>query len=141
VQQKALSPEIRAAVRMVRKYSNETILLVRNKIKTADELNAFIDKKKQDLCVLERQRGTVYNRMKSAKTPEAVETLKAERDKLSGKIKVVRQELFYAHDILSRKSDIARQIRIELTLRAERRNLEQRQQQSKPKSKERGMAR
>ncbi|MCL2857248.1 MAG: relaxase/mobilization nuclease domain-containing protein [Oscillospiraceae bacterium] len=117
---KPLSPEIRAAVRLIRKYSEQTRLLYRERIETVEQLTAFIDTHKQNLSDFERQRVRIYNRMKSAKTPEAMDMFKAERDELSGKIKVIRKKLYYAHDVLSRHGDIERQIRVERELRAKR---------------------
>ena len=73
--------------------------------------------------------------MKSVKTPEALDLLKSERDELSGKIKSIRQELFYAHDIFDNSPDVERQLRQELKLRSERLLSEQ------PKNMERGKMR
>ncbi|MCL2409965.1 MAG: relaxase/mobilization nuclease domain-containing protein [Oscillospiraceae bacterium] len=135
---KPLSPELCTAVRMVRKFSEQTRLLCRHKIETEEQLTSFVDSRKEDLSDLGRQRGRVYNRMKSAKTPEALDSLKSERDELTGKIKTIRHELFYARDILARSADIDRQIRVELRLRAERFRLGQSKQLQQ---KERGIAR
>ena len=120
-----ISPEIRAAIRQIQKYSKETALLCRNRIETVEQLTAFINNRRGDLGDLERQRGKVYNRMKSAKTPETMDSLKSERDNLSEAIKTIRQELFYAHDIMNRSADIKRQIRVEQKLQSERRRQQQ----------------
>ena len=119
---KPLSPEMRAAIRIARKYTEQIRLLGKNRINTDTELKSFIANRKDSLGDLERQRGKVYNRMKSAKTPEDLEKLKAERDILSGDIKTIRKELFHANDILKRSKDIEKQLRIEMNLRSEQLN-------------------
>jgi len=116
--QRPLSPELRAAVRQMRKISAETRLLCRHRIETKEQLTTFMDSRKQDLGALERERGRVYNRMKSAKTPDKMRELKTERDELSGEIKAIRKELYYAHDIMTRSQGIRRRLRVEQELRA-----------------------
>jgi hypothetical protein len=118
--QKPLTPEVRAAVRQMRKYSEQTRMLCHHRIETVDQLKVFIDDRKRDLGELEQQRGKVYNRMRSAKTPETLQTLKSERDELSCKIKSVRRELYLANDVMNRSMDVKRQIRAELEMKAER---------------------
>jgi len=117
-----LSPQLRSAIRIARKISEQTRLLVRNQINTDVELNTFISERRNDLGDLERQRGKVYNRMKSAKTPDDLEKLKTERDILSAEIKIIRRELFLSHDILKRSTEIELQLRAELKLRSEHYN-------------------
>ncbi|MCL2426501.1 MAG: relaxase/mobilization nuclease domain-containing protein [Oscillospiraceae bacterium] len=115
-----LSSQMRAAIRLARKYSEQTRLLVRNRINTDVELNTFISECRSDIGGLERQRGKVYNRMRSAKTPEDLEKLKTERDALSASIKTIRRELYLSHDILKRSAEVERQLRIELKLHSDR---------------------
>ena len=121
---KPLSPEIRAAQRFCKKYSEQVRLVCKHKINTDVELNAFITVRGKDLYDLVQQRGRVYNRMKSAKTPEDLEKLKSERDKLSGEIKTIRRELWLSHDILKQLADIKRKVSVEMKLRTERYNNE-----------------
>ena len=117
-----LSPQMRVAIRHVRKLSEQIRLLANNCINTDVELNAHITTRRDDLSSLERQRGKVYNRMKSAKTPENLEKLKKERDILSAEIKIIRRELFLSHDILKQSAEVERQLRNELNLRSEHNN-------------------
>ena len=92
------------------KYSAETRLLCRNKIETPEQLKDFIGAKNEQRRELEHQRGKVYNKMKSAKTPEQKAVLVEQRDKLSAEIKTVRRELFYAGDIEKRREEIRQKI-------------------------------
>jgi len=117
-----LSPQMRAAVRLVQKYSDQIRLMGKHRIKTDVDLKAFIAERKSDLGDLERQRGKVYNRMKSARAPEDLEKLKSDRDELSGAIKIIRRELWLSFDILERSAEIEKQLRFEMKLRAEHYN-------------------
>ena len=132
----ALSPQIRAAVRQMHKYSEETRLLCRHRIETEEQLTAFIENRKENLGELERQRGKVYNRMKSAKTPEKLTELKTGRDGLSAQIKVIRQELYYARDIFARRRDIQRQIQTERQLRQKQERRHEKQKTKTIKTRE-----
>jgi len=117
---RAISPELRTAVRFMQKYSEQIRLVCKHRINTDVELKAFMTDRGKDLGDLERQRGKVYNRMKSIKSPEDLEKLTSERDVLSGDIKTIRRELRLSHDILKRCAEIERQVRAEIKLRAER---------------------
>jgi ParB-like chromosome segregation protein Spo0J len=102
---------MRAAIRQMEKYSAQTRLLCRHKIKTPEQLSAFIDGRKQEKSALIKERERVYNRLKTAKkhdaeSPEKVEALYAQRDELSEKIKVIGKELYYADDIFKRQNEI-----------------------------------
>lgn len=131
------TPELRAAIRQMQKYSAETRLLCRNKIETPEQLKAFIATKNQDRSSLARERCKVYNKMKSAKTPEQKDALVKQRNKLSAEIKTVRRELFYAGDIDKRHEEIRRMIQAQRELNAQRLETEK----SKTKTKERGLSR
>ena len=132
------TPELRAAIRQMEKYSAETRLLCRHKIETSEQLKDFIGAKNQERVSLERARGKVYNKMKSAKTPEKMVELKSDRDKLSAEIKVIRRELFYAGDIEKRHEEIREKLRAQREYQAKQ--LEQQNPQQN-KNKERGYTR
>ena len=105
------TPELRAAIRQMKKYSAETQLLCRHKIETLEQLTAFIESRSEQRKALEQERSKVYNRMKSAKTPEKLQELKSERDGLSSQIKIIRKELFYANDVFLRSHEIREKLR------------------------------
>jgi len=116
---RAVSPELRTAIRFMQKYSEQIRLVCKHRVNTDVELKAFINVRGKDLGELERQRGKVYNRMKSIKSPEDLEKLKFERDVLSGDIKIIRRELRLSHDIIKHCAEIERQVRAEIKLRTE----------------------
>ena len=104
------TPEIREAVRRLERYSQQTELLCRHKLKTPEQVQDFIGTKKQQRTTLERERIRVYNRMKKADSPEKLAELKFERDDLSKQIKVIRKELFLANSVLTEREDIRRKL-------------------------------
>ncbi len=132
------TPELRAAIRQMEKYSAETRLMCCNKIETSEQLKAFIDVKNQERSSLERERCKVYNQRKSAKTPEHKEALTEQRNKLSAEIKTIRRELFYACDIDKRHEEILHMIQAQREYQRAQLGLDKPQQN---KNKERGHSR
>jgi hypothetical protein len=118
------TPELRAAIRQMEKYSAETRLLCRHKIETPEQLTAFIESRSEQRKAIEQERGKVYNRMKSAKTPKKLQELKSERDELSSQIKIIRKELFYANDVLLRLHEIRDKLRVQREFQAQQINQE-----------------
>ena len=115
-----LSPELRAAQRQCRKFSDQITLICKHRIKTTADLKTFITERNAELGDQKRLRGKVYNRMKSAKTPEVLEKLKSKRDELTGGIQTIRHELKLSEDVLKQSAEVERLIRTEMKLRSER---------------------
>lgn len=111
-----ISAEMRMELRKLDKLSEVTKLLCKHKISTQDELKSFIAERRQILSEFGRERGKVYNKLKSAKTPEQVTELKSDRDRLSEAMKILRRELFCADDILKntekRREILAKEMKI-----------------------------
>jgi len=124
------TPEIREAVRRLDKYSQQTQLLCRHKLKTPEQVKVFIGERNQQRTTLERERVRVYNRMKKADTPEKLAGFKSERDDLSKQIKVIRKELFLANSVLTEREEIRRK------LQAQRGLGKQYLEKDKPKTKQ-----
>ena len=137
LQRTCFTPEMREAIRRMERYSQQTRLLWRHKIETPEQLQNFIDSHNQQRQELEHERGRVYNRMKSAKTPEKLAELKTERDTLSAEIKVIRGELFLAGSAQREHEEIRRKIQAQRELDVRQRE----QEKSQIQNKERGYSR
>lgn len=135
-QRTVYTPALRAAIRQMDKYSAETRLLWQHKIETPEQLSAFIENRNEQRKTLERERGNVYNRMKSAKTPEKLQKLKSERDELSSQIKIIRKELFYANDVSAQWRDIRDKVRAQRELQARQITQEKLKQQNRKKERD-----
>ena len=131
--------ELREAIRCMERYSRQTRLLCRHKIQTPEQLQSFIDSRNSQRQELERERSKVYNRMKSAKTPEKLVELRTERDALSAKIKDIRTDLFIAGGVQKEHGEIRRKIAAQRELDARR--LEAEKSKAHHKIKERGYSR
>ena len=99
----------------------------------------MIDAKNQDKSELERERVKVYNKMRSAKSPDELTVLKSERDGLSAKIKDVRTELYLLGSVREECDEIRRKILAQRELDA--RLFEASKPKQKNKSYERDSAR
>jgi hypothetical protein len=113
------TPELRASIRLMERYSQETRLLCRNKIQTPEQLSAFVESRKTARKVLEDERIRIYSKLKSAKSPDERTALLDKRDKISVEIKVIRHEIFLAGDVEKRAEEIRNKLRAqkEYTLR------------------------
>lgn len=100
------TPELRAAVRQIERYSEQTLLLCRHMLKSNTDVTAFIDNRKQGISTLEKERGEIYNRMRSVKTPIILNQFKVERDALSKQITAMRKEVKIAQGAFTSREDI-----------------------------------
>ncbi len=123
------TPELRASIRLMERYSKETRLLCRNKIHTPEQLAAFAASRRQQRKELEQERVRVYGKMKSAKTPEQKATLVEQRDRLSADIKVLRHELFLVGDIEKRTAEIRQKLKAQQEYERQQRGQGKPQQQ------------
>lgn len=132
------TPELRAEIRKLDKYCQQTRLLAYNKINTPEQLQTFIEKREQQAKALIGERNRIYNKIRSAKTPEAVQELREQRNAITETLAPVFKDLRLARDIQERHRELAEKVRAERALRAQRLALEKPQT---IKHKERGYER
>jgi hypothetical protein len=125
------TPELRAAVKQLERYADQTRLLCRHKLNTDADVTAFVAVRKQNISLLSREREKVYSHMKSAKTPESLAVLKSERDELSTQIAFYRKEVKTAQNVLTGWEDIRRKIQAQRELDRRWREREQSHQRTK----------
>jgi hypothetical protein len=138
-QKQRYTPEMRGAIRRIERYSEQTRLLCRHKIETPEQLTAFIESRNEQRKVLFKEQERVYNRMKSTKTPEQLESLQSERDDLSKQILAVRKELAIATAAQKSAEEIRRKLQAQREFEKQRLEAEKAKQQNK--NKERGHSR
>ena len=117
-------------VRQLRKYSEQIRLLVRNKIDTSEQLQAFREKTQSRMDDLISQRTHIQNKLRRAKAPEAIETLKVEKTTLTEHIALLRRSLRAAAEIEERTAQMKEKLAI---IRESELHEKQKQQQSKPR--------
>lgn len=91
-------------VRRIRKYSEQTRLIVRNKIDTMEQLQSFMVDTKNHIDELTRQRTHIQNKLRRAKEPEVIESLKVEKTALTKHITPLRRNLRVASEIEERSA-------------------------------------
>jgi hypothetical protein len=74
------TPELRQALRRIEQFSQQTRFVCRYKIETPEQMQNIITEKNKEQSELNRERGKVYNKMRSAKSPTILEELKSERN-------------------------------------------------------------
>ena len=99
-----LSPQLREEVRKMDQYDEDTRLLCKYHIGTAEELSAFREETIQKIHALVQERNGIYNKIRRAAEPEKVE-LKAKARAVSQQISPLRKELKCADRIWDRSLD------------------------------------
>jgi hypothetical protein len=107
-----LSPEMRAEVRKLDKYTREFDLINRHHLETEEAVRDFIPAREQTLAELVAQRKTCSNRMRYLSGDE-YQTALGQRDILSRQIKILRKEVYTARGILDGLEEKRRILNIE----------------------------
>ena len=130
-----LSPEMREAGRMCDKYSACARLMARERLRTDEDVSAFITDSEHKMEELSEARNKVRNKLRRASDPDQIEQLKAERDGLTAKISKLRKDIRTADFTLERSTQVRDDIKTELehcrgdhikTLRKDHRDREER---------------
>ena len=96
-----LSPQLREEVRKMDQYAEDTRLLCKYHIGTAEELSAFRDETIQKIHALVQERTGIYNKIRRAAEPEKTQ-LKEQAKAISKQIAPLRKELKCADRIWDR---------------------------------------
>ena len=96
-----LSPQLREEVRKMDQYAEDTRLLCKYHIGTAEELSAFREETIQKIHGLAQERSAIYNKIRRATEPEKTQ-LKEQAKAISQQIAPLRKELKCADRIWDR---------------------------------------
>ncbi len=126
-----LSPQLREEVRKLDQYDEDTRLLCKYHIGTAEELSVFREETIQKIHALVQERNGIYNKIRRAAEPEKTE-LKAKARAVSQQISPLRKEFKCADRIWDRSLD-----KVKTLLDQERQMEEQVMNRYKERSNER----
>ena len=104
-----LSPQLREEVRKMDQYAEDTRLLCKYHIGTAEELSSFQEETIQKIHALVQERNGIYNKIRRAAEPEKTE-LKARARAVSQQIAPLRKELKSADRIWDRSLDTVKNL-------------------------------
>ena len=99
-----LSPQLREEVRKLDQYDEDTRLLCKYHIGTAEELSAFREETIQKIHALVQERNGIYNKIRRAAEPEKTQ-LKEQAKVISQQIAPLRKEFKCADRIWDRSLD------------------------------------
>ena len=126
-----LSPQLREEVRKLDQYDEDTRLLCKYHIGTAEELSAFREETIQTIHALVQERNGIYNKIRRATEPEKTQ-LKEQAKAISQQIAPLRKELKCSDRIWDRSLE-----RVQSLLDQERQMEEQVMSRYKERSNER----
>lgn len=112
---KPLHPLLREEIRHMDEISAQTKLLVKYKIDTKEQLNAFIEKLEREQVSHKSQRTEVNNKLRRSKKPDFISDLKSQKLVISNSLYVLRKELKTAKDIEER-SELQKHILAAITV-------------------------
>ena len=104
-----LSPQLREEVRKLDQYDEDTRLLCKYHIGTAEELSAFREETIQKIHALVQERNGIYNKIRRATEPEKTQ-LKEHAKVISKQIAPLRKELKCADRIWERSLDAVKNL-------------------------------
>lgn len=112
-----ISPEVRAEVRKLHRYSKEVILVVEEKLETNDDVEQFIKTMEQDVESTKSAREKYRNKLRNCSDEVKVAELKAKRDACTQIIAELRAKIKTANWILEDIPMIKKKIKIEKQMR------------------------
>ena len=100
------SASLRAEIRKLDEYSSQAILLCKNKIDTAEQLQAFISDTQSLIKIITADRDKVYTNISRVKREEDLPELISKRNEYTEKIKALRKDLRNANTIMERSDKV-----------------------------------
>lgn len=115
-----LSPEMRAAVRKLERYSRQVRLVCKHGLRDTEAVQVFIQQTSSDMEAVTAVRNSCYNKLRRCKDPDTTKELKAKRDACTRELKRLRREKQTAKQIITDLPEIRETMRIERCMRQER---------------------
>jgi hypothetical protein len=116
------SASLRAELRKLDEYSTQAILLCKNKIDTAEQLQSFIDDTQSQIKIITADRDRIYTKINRVKGEDDLPELISQRNEYTEKIKALRKDLRNANAIMERSDSI------KVTIQTVQRQEEEKQQ-------------
>lgn len=101
---------LREDLQQLKKYSDETVLLARNNIRSPEQLETFQENLKAKMKSLNDRRQEMRKKLRTATDEGEITVLKHDAEYLSGQIKVVFREQKQCESIKKRHEDFQRKI-------------------------------
>ena len=120
---KPLSPEMRREVRKMERYSNETRLIVTEKLKTTEDVKSYIAQTEKDIEDVTNLRQKHRNKLRNCKENNLIEEYKAKRDECTTILNKYRKNLKIANWILEDTPKIKEVIKIEQQMKIEQEDI------------------
>lgn len=102
---------LREDLQQLKRYSDETVLLARNNIRTPEQLARYQENLKAKMKRLNDQRQDVRKKLRTATTENEISVLKHSAELFAGQIKIVFREQKLCADIEKRYTDFRSKIR------------------------------
>ena len=112
-----LSPEMKQEVRKMERYSNEIRLIVREKLKTTEDVNSYISQTGKNIKNVTYLRQKYRNKLRNCKDDNLIEEYKEKRDECTTMLNKYRKNLKIANWILKDTPKVKEVIRIEMQMK------------------------
>ena len=132
---KPLSPEMKAEVRKMERYSNQIRLIIKEKLETTKDVEEYISKTKEEIESITNIRQKYRNKLRNCKEETLINEYKSQISDCSSILKKCRTNIKIANQILEDIPKIKETIRIEKQMKIQ--ELEQETIKKKNRYKER----
>lgn len=110
---KPLSPEMRREIRKMERYSNETRLIVTEKLKTKEDVKSYISQTEKDIEEVTDIRQKYRNKLRNCTDDDLIKEYKSKRDECTTILNKYRKNLKIANWILEDTPKVKYVIKIE----------------------------
>lgn len=114
---KPFSPALRLELQRLDAITAQTRLLGREGLETAEQVTQFLAGTQEQIQAVEKQRSSIYNKLRRCNNPEEQKALKAQRDGCTQQLSQLRKDRKNAQLILEKTPERCRYMERELTLR------------------------
>ncbi len=120
---KPLSPEMRREVRKMERYSNETRLIVTEKLKTTEDVKNYILQTEKDIEGVTNLRQKYRNKLRNCTDDNLIKEYKAKRDECTTILNEYRKNLKISNWILEDTPKVKEVIKIEQQMKREQEDI------------------
>ncbi len=120
---KPLSPEMRREVRKMERYSNETRLIVTEKLKTTEDVKNYILQTEKDIEGVTNLRQKYRNKLRNCTDDNLIKEYKAKRDECTTILNECRKNLKISNWILEDTPKVKEVIKIEQQMKREQEDI------------------
>ena len=115
-----ITPEMREATRKLELYSRQAVIMGREKLGTAEDVTAYLDRTERHIQEIYEARKTIYNKVRRCKDPEMLKQYHSQLNEMRIDLKQLRRDRTDMESLLEQSGMMKEWIEAEHTARQEK---------------------